>query len=66
MKYAKQKVSLSRLYQPKRGHNMKKHTNDFKENIKKLGRELDAIITYNLNDTKYILTSEDLNNVTPY
>lgn len=45
---------------------MKKHTNDFKENIKKLGRELDAIITYNLNDTKYILTSEDLNNVTPY
>lgn len=43
---------------------MKIHTNNFKNQIKELGRELDSKITYNLNGTDYILSSEDINHVT--
>lgn len=44
---------------------MKTHTKDFKEQIKNLGRQLDSIITYQLNGVTKTLTNEDLNSVTP-
>lgn len=45
---------------------MKLHTDEFKENIKTIGRELDSKITYEINDVEYELGSEQLNSVTPH
>lgn len=45
---------------------MKTHTSDFKNNIKKLGRELDSIITYTLNNEEMELGNNNLNSVTPH
>ena len=45
---------------------MKTHTQDFKEEIKLLGKQQDIKITYILNDEQIELTSEDINSVTPY
>lgn len=44
---------------------MKAHTNRFKEEIGSNGRQLDSIITYQLNGATQTLTSEQLNGVTP-
>lgn len=44
---------------------MKTHTLDFKEEIKLLGRQQSVKITYTLNGEPIILTSEDINSVTP-
>lgn len=44
---------------------MKKHTNEFKNKVKSLGRELDSIITYTINEENKILMIDDLNSVTP-
>lgn len=44
---------------------MKTHTNRFKEEIGSNGRQLDSIITYQLNGVAQTLTSEQLNGVTP-
>ncbi len=44
---------------------MKTHTNRFKEEIGSNGRQLDSIITYQLNGVTQTLTSEQLNGVTP-
>lgn len=44
---------------------MKIHSQDYKNNIKKLGRQLDSIITYKLNGVVQTLTSEQLNSITP-
>ena len=44
---------------------MKTHTNRFKEEISLIGRQLDSIITYQLNGVTQTLTSEQLNGVTP-
>lgn len=44
---------------------MKTHTLDFKEEIKLLGRQQSVKITYTLNGEQIILTSEDINSVTP-
>ena len=44
---------------------MKAHTNRFKEEISLIGRQLDSIITYQLNGVTQTLTSEKLNGVTP-
>lgn len=44
---------------------MKVHTNRFKEEIGSNGRQLDSIITYQLNGATQTLTSEQLNGVTP-
>lgn len=44
---------------------MKIHTSDFKTNMKTVGRELNALITYNFNNETIILDAEDLNIVTP-
>lgn len=44
---------------------MKAHTNRFKEEIGSNGRQLDSIITYQLNGVTQTLTSEQLNGVTP-
>lgn len=44
---------------------MKTHTNRFKEEISLIGRQLDSIITYQLNGVTQTLTSEQLNSVTP-
>lgn len=44
---------------------MKTHTNQFKENICTIGRQLDSKITYELEGVTQTLTSEDLNGVTP-
>ena len=45
---------------------MKAHTNDFKEEIKKLGRQLNSKITYTIDNQEIELGSEDLNSVTPH
>ena len=45
---------------------MKTHTNTFKENIKKLGRELDSQISYTLNNEEVVLGKEQLNAITPH
>lgn len=45
---------------------MKTHTNDFKNGIKELGRELDSIITYTIESVDYELGMEELNSVTPH
>lgn len=44
---------------------MKAHTNRFKEEIGSFGRQIDSIITYQLNGVTQTLTNEDLNSVTP-
>ena len=44
---------------------MKQHTNDFKEEIKLLGRQQAVRITYTLNEQTTVITSEDVNSVTP-
>ena len=44
---------------------MKAHTNRFKEEIGSFGRQIDSIITYQLNGVTQTITSENLNSVTP-
>lgn len=44
---------------------MKTHTNQFKEEIGLNGRQLDSIITYQLDGVVQTLTSEQLNSITP-
>ena len=44
---------------------MKTHTNRFKEEIGSFGRQIDSIITYQLNGVTQTITSENLNGVTP-
>lgn len=44
---------------------MKTHTNDFKEEIKMLGRQQAVRITYKLNNETRILDNEDINSATP-
>ena len=44
---------------------MKTHTNDFKNEIKKFGRQLDSIITYTVGSEIIELGNENLNSVTP-
>lgn len=45
---------------------MKVHTNNFKDEIKKFGRQLDSIITYRINGVTTELGVEKLNSVTPH
>lgn len=45
---------------------MKTHTNNFKNNLIKFGRELDSKITYTQNGTQVELGAEDLNSITPH
>ena len=45
---------------------MKTHTSAFKTKIKKLGRELDSVITYELNGETIELGNTELNSVSPY
>lgn len=44
---------------------MKAHTQEFKNNIKEMGRELDSIISYNIDGETIELGNEMLNSVTP-
>ena len=44
---------------------MKTHTSQFKEDIKTIGKQLDSKITFKIDGVTQILTSEDLNGVTP-
>lgn len=44
---------------------MKRHTNEFKEQIKTLGRELKSKITYTIGGVETVLSNEQLNAVTP-
>lgn len=44
---------------------MKNHTQEFKEQIKNLGRQQDVLIEYTINDEKHTLTVENINSVTP-
>ena len=44
---------------------MKTHTQDFKEEIKLLGKQQDVKITYMLNNEQIELTNEDINSVIP-
>ena len=43
---------------------MKIHTNNFKENIITMGREIDAIISYNLNNEVIELNADDISSIT--
>jgi len=45
---------------------MKAHTNDFKNNIKTFGKEIDTKITYTQNNEEIELGGEELNSVTPH
>lgn len=45
---------------------MKAHTNDFKNNIKQFGKEIDSIITYTIDGVTTELGKEELNSVTPH
>ena len=45
---------------------MKTHTSDFKNEIKKFGRQLDSIITYTIDEEEIELGKEDLNSITPH
>lgn len=45
---------------------MKAHSNDLKINIANIGRQLDSIITYELNGDTIELRNEDLNSITPH
>ena len=44
---------------------MRTHTNDFKTNIKLFGRELDSLLTYELDNEEIELGPEQLNSVSP-
>ena len=44
---------------------MKTISNDYKTNIKKYGKQIDSIITYNIDGTNYTLGKSQLNAVTP-
>lgn len=44
---------------------MKAHTNDYKNNIKQFGKQLDSKITYTLDGDNIELGMEDLNSITP-
>ena len=44
---------------------MKSHSNEFKEEIKMLGKQQDVRITYIINDEQITLGSEDINSATP-
>ena len=44
---------------------MKTHTNKFKQEIKSYGRQIDSIITYELNGETIELGKEELNSITP-
>ena len=44
---------------------MKTHTSQFKEDIKTIGKQLDSKVTFEIDGVTQILTSEDLNGVTP-
>ena len=44
---------------------MKTHTSNFKEEIKLLGKQQDVRITYTINNEQIVLSSEDINSVTP-
>lgn len=44
---------------------MKNHTQEFKEQIKNLGRQQDVLIEYTINNEKHTLTVENINSVTP-
>lgn len=45
---------------------MKVHTNEYKDEIKKFGRQLDSIISYTINGVTIELGSEELNSITPH
>ena len=45
---------------------MKLHTNQFKTNIKTLGREIDNKITYTIDNEEIELGNEDLNSISPH
>ena len=45
---------------------MKTHTSAFKENIKKHGKEIDSIITYQLEGETIELEAENFNSITPH
>ena len=45
---------------------MKTISNNYKNNIKELGREIDSKITYTINGVDYELGKEELNSVTPH
>ena len=45
---------------------MKTHTNSFKENIKKNGKQLDSVITYTIDNEETELGANELNSVTPH
>lgn len=45
---------------------MKTHTVDFKNNIKKMGRELKSVISFEVNSVEYELSNPQLNSVTPH
>ena len=44
---------------------MKSHSNEFKEEIKMIGKQQSVRITYTLNNEQIILTDEDINSATP-
>lgn len=44
---------------------MKTHTSGFKENIKKLGRQIDSKITYTVDNEEIELGASELNSITP-
>ena len=44
---------------------MKTHTNNFKDQIKRLGREIDSKVTYTLNNEQIELGASQLNSITP-
>ena len=45
---------------------MKTHTSEFKDEIKKLGKQLDSVITYSIGGNQVELGSEELNSITPH
>lgn len=45
---------------------MKTHTQDFKDKIKELGRQLDSIISYTQDNEEVELGNEELNSITPH
>lgn len=45
---------------------MKVHTNDFKTNISSYGRDLNSILTYELNGETIELGNDDLNSISPH
>ena len=44
---------------------MKTHTSNYKQNVKLFGRELDSIITYELDGDTIELGVNELNSITP-